>query len=57
MKIVSLDPATDIVDDNILNMAYNDQQIDNFHDELNNIKNRECCDGIFTGHENDDQIR
>lgn len=46
-----------MVDDNILNMAYNDQQIDHFNDELNSIKNRECCDGIFTGHENNDQIR
>lgn len=52
-----LDPAVDNVDENLLNLAYNDQQID-VDDEVNRIKNRQCCDGIYAGrwHE-EDRIR
>lgn len=51
------DPAIEYVDENILNFTYNDQQSIDFDDELNNIKNRQCCDGIYAGHNNNgDQI-
>lgn len=50
-----LDPAVDNVDENLLNLAYNDQQID-VNDEINGIESRKCCAGIFAGR-NDDHHR
>lgn len=47
---IHLDPTVDKVDGNILNLAYNDQQID-FDDEIDvsNGNSNKCCDGIYTG--------
>lgn len=50
-----LDPAVDNVDENQLNLAYNDQQ-DDFFDKISSIS-RICCDGMFAGSRNEDQIR
>lgn len=53
---VFIDPAVDIVDENLLNLAYNDQQID-IDDEINSVQSRKCCDGIFAGSDDDHRIR
>lgn len=47
--MLHLDPGVDNVDENILNLAYNDQQID-FDDGINiSSGNNKCCDGIYAG--------
>lgn len=51
-----LDPAIDKVDENVLNLAYNDQQID-VDDDANSIQNHKCCDGIYAGSNYDHRIR
>lgn len=53
---VFIDPAVDNVDENLLNLAYNDQQID-IDDEINSVQSRKCCDGIFAGSDDDHRIR
>lgn len=42
------DPIADEIDEKLINLAYNDQQID-FDDNFNAIKSHVCCDGIYTG--------
>lgn len=60
---LTLDPVVDNIDENLLNLAYSDQHIDDGDggggdDEVMRIENRRCCKGIFTGSQHDeDQIR
>lgn len=59
---LTLDPVVDNIDENLLNLAYSDQHIDDGggggDDEIMRIENRRCCKGIFTGSQHDeDQIR
>ncbi|XP_031626668.1 uncharacterized protein LOC116342964 isoform X1 [Contarinia nasturtii] len=56
IRLNIVDPNVDSVDnlENILNLAYNDQQID-VDDEINSIRNHKCCDGIFAGNSGYDQ--
>lgn len=56
---IFLDPVVDNIDENLLNLAYSDQHIDDDgDDEIMRIENRKCCKGIFTGSQHDeDQIR
>lgn len=56
---LTLDPVIDNVDENLMNLAYSDQNIDDDgDDEIMRIENRRCCKGIFTGSQQyEDQIR
>lgn len=52
-----LDPVVDSIDENLLNLAYSDQD-DDGDDEKMGIENRICCKGIYVGSQQDeDQIR
>ncbi|XP_055327122.1 uncharacterized protein LOC129580573 isoform X1 [Sitodiplosis mosellana] len=56
VRLNVVDPAIDNVDENILNLVYNDQQID-VDDEINGIQNHKCCDGIYAGSDDDHRIK